>query len=63
MSYGLTGNLGNMLLITVPATCKEKGSPFGAPDVCSKYGIAYASLSMAVSSLLSHISLMSYIVD
>ncbi|PKU81540.1 protein PIN-LIKES 3 isoform X1 [Dendrobium catenatum] len=45
------GNLGNMLLITVPATCKEKGSPFGAPDVCSKYGIAYASLSMAIGAV------------
>lgn len=46
------GNLGNMLLITIPATCKEKGSPFGAPDVCSKYGLAYASLSMAIGAIL-----------
>lgn len=45
------GNLGNMLLITIPATCKEKGSPFGAPDVCSKYGLAYASLSMAIGAI------------
>ncbi|CDP07249.1 unnamed protein product [Coffea canephora] len=42
------GNLGNMLLIIIPAVCKEKGSPFGAPDVCHSYGMAYASLSMAV---------------
>lgn len=45
------GNLGNMLLITVPATCKEKGSPFGTPDACSKYGLAYASLSMAIGAI------------
>ncbi|KAK3029009.1 hypothetical protein RJ639_038212 [Escallonia herrerae] len=44
------GNLGNMLLIIIPAVCKEKGSPFGAPDVCHAYGMAYASLSMAVRS-------------
>ncbi|KAJ0464313.1 putative membrane transport protein [Helianthus annuus] len=42
------GNLGNMLLIIVPAVCKEKGTPFGDSDVCSEYGMAYASLSMAV---------------
>ncbi|KAK2988176.1 hypothetical protein RJ640_020658 [Escallonia rubra] len=42
------GNLGNMLLIIIPAVCKEKGSPFGAPDVCHTYGMAYASLSMAI---------------
>ncbi|KAL2529778.1 Auxin efflux carrier family protein [Forsythia ovata] len=41
------GNLGNMLFIIIPAVCKERGSPFGDPDVCSKYGMAYASLSMA----------------
>ncbi|PRQ19632.1 putative membrane transport protein [Rosa chinensis] len=42
------GNLGNMLLIIIPAVCEEKGSPFGAPDVCYAYGLAYASLSMAI---------------
>uniref|UniRef100_A0A803KWC3 Uncharacterized protein n=1 Tax=Chenopodium quinoa TaxID=63459 RepID=A0A803KWC3_CHEQI len=42
------GNLGNMLIILVPAMCKEKGSPFGAPDVCEIYALSYASLSMAV---------------
>ncbi|RVW78854.1 hypothetical protein CK203_043162 [Vitis vinifera] len=26
----LTGNLGNLLLIIIPAVCREKGSPFGA---------------------------------
>lgn len=45
-----TGNLGNLPLIIIPALCKEKGSPFGDPDACYTYGMAYASLSMAVSS-------------
>lgn len=42
------GNLGNMPLIIIPAVCKEKGSPFGSPDTCQTYGLAYVSLSMAV---------------
>ncbi|XP_042493588.1 protein PIN-LIKES 3-like isoform X1 [Macadamia integrifolia] len=45
------GNLGNLLIIIVPAICKEKGSPFGDSDVCSTYGLAYASLSMAIGAL------------
>ncbi|KAL8246747.1 hypothetical protein R6Q59_007963 [Mikania micrantha] len=45
------GNLGNMLLIIVPAVCKEKGTPFGDADVCSEYGMAYASLSMAIGAV------------
>ncbi|RZC45808.1 hypothetical protein C5167_038755 [Papaver somniferum] len=45
------GNLGNLLLIIVPAVCKEKGSPFGDPDVCSTFGVAYASLSMAIGAI------------
>ncbi|KAI7741357.1 hypothetical protein M8C21_029262 [Ambrosia artemisiifolia] len=45
------GNLGNMLLIIVPAVCKEKGTPFGSSDVCSEYGMAYASLSMAIGAV------------
>ncbi|XP_052188612.1 protein PIN-LIKES 3-like [Diospyros lotus] len=45
------GNMGNMLLIIIPAVCKEKGSPFGAPDSCRQYGLAYASLSMAVGAV------------
>lgn len=44
----LTGNLGNLPLIIIPAVCREKGSPFGAPEICYKYGMAYVSLSMAV---------------
>lgn len=45
------GNLGNMLFIIIPAVCKEKGSPFGASNECDKYGMAYASLSMAVGAI------------
>ncbi|XP_073010213.1 protein PIN-LIKES 3-like isoform X2 [Typha latifolia] len=45
------GNLGNILLVIIPTICKEKGSPFGAPDVCHPYGIAYASLSMAIGAI------------
>ncbi|KAM0067876.1 putative membrane transport protein [Helianthus debilis subsp. tardiflorus] len=45
------GNLGNMLFIIVPAVCKEKGAPFGESDVCSEFGMAYASLSMAIGSI------------
>ncbi|XP_077215865.1 protein PIN-LIKES 1-like isoform X1 [Tasmannia lanceolata] len=45
------GNLGNMLLIIIPAICKEKGSPFGDPDVCHTYGMAYVSLSMAIGAI------------
>ncbi|URD93195.1 Membrane transport protein [Musa troglodytarum] len=50
-SFLATGNLGNMLLIIVPAICKERGSPFGAPDVCTTYGLAYSSLSMAIGAV------------
>ncbi|XLS78410.1 hypothetical protein HN51_062635, partial [Arachis hypogaea] len=39
---------GNLPIIIIPAICKDKGSPFGDPDVCYKYGMLYASLSMAV---------------
>uniref|UniRef100_A0A803MHR6 Uncharacterized protein n=1 Tax=Chenopodium quinoa TaxID=63459 RepID=A0A803MHR6_CHEQI len=45
------GNLGNMPIIILPAMCKEKGSPFGAPDDCERYGLAYASLSMAIGTI------------
>ncbi|KAG8377201.1 hypothetical protein BUALT_Bualt08G0003500 [Buddleja alternifolia] len=45
------GNLGNMLFIIIPAVCKEKGSPFENPDVCHTYGMAYASLSMAIGAI------------
>ncbi|XP_042506660.1 protein PIN-LIKES 3-like [Macadamia integrifolia] len=45
------GNMGPMLIIIIPAVCREKGSPFGAPDVCSTYGLAYSSLSMAIGAI------------
>ncbi|CAO2831206.1 unnamed protein product [Amaranthus hypochondriacus] len=45
------GNLGNFPLIILPAMCKEKGSPFGAPDVCERNGLAYASLSLALGTV------------
>nr|XP_034887280.1 protein PIN-LIKES 3-like isoform X2 [Populus alba] len=45
------GNLGNLLLIIVPAVCNESNSPFGDSTVCSSYGMAYASLSMAVGAI------------
>ncbi|KAL5563815.1 hypothetical protein UlMin_033562 [Ulmus minor] len=45
----------SMVKLWVPtpflALCKEKGSPFGDPDVCHTYGLAYASLSMAVGAI------------
>lgn len=45
------GNNGSLPFIIIPAVCREKGSPFGSPDVCSTYGMAYVSLSMAVSAI------------
>ncbi|XP_066394575.1 protein PIN-LIKES 3-like [Miscanthus floridulus] len=45
------GNLGNIFLIIIPALCKEKASPFGAPDVCQDIGLAYSSLSMAIGAV------------
>ncbi|XP_047325462.1 protein PIN-LIKES 3-like [Impatiens glandulifera] len=45
------GNMGTLFLIIIPAVCKEKGSPFGNPDVCYEDGLAYASLSLAVSAV------------
>ncbi|KAJ9146825.1 hypothetical protein P3X46_029049 [Hevea brasiliensis] len=45
------GNLGNLLFIIIPAVCKESDSPFGDSSVCSTYGEAYASLSMALGAV------------
>jgi len=44
--------LGNLPIIIIPAMCRESGSPFGDSDVCYQYGMAYASLSMAVCIML-----------
>ncbi|XP_031269255.1 protein PIN-LIKES 7-like [Pistacia vera] len=43
-----SGNLGNLLLIVVPAICNEEGSPFGNRNVCTTVGLSYASFSMAL---------------
>ncbi|WCJ32843.1 Auxin efflux carrier family protein [Euphorbia peplus] len=43
-----TGNLGNLLLIIVPAICNEAGSPFGDREACRTIGLSYSSFSMAL---------------
>ncbi|GKV21878.1 hypothetical protein SLEP1_g31814 [Rubroshorea leprosula] len=43
-----SGNLGNLLLIIVPAICNENGSPFGDRNTCGLVGVSYASFSMAL---------------
>uniref|UniRef100_A0A0C9S886 TSA: Wollemia nobilis Ref_Wollemi_Transcript_12104_1592 transcribed RNA sequence n=1 Tax=Wollemia nobilis TaxID=56998 RepID=A0A0C9S886_9CONI len=45
------GNLGNLLLIVIPAICHEKRSPFGEPSVCKVNATSYASFSMALGSI------------
>lgn len=45
-----TGNLGNILLIIVPAICTEGGSPFGEHSICKSKGLSYTSFSMALGS-------------
>ncbi|XVF82857.1 hypothetical protein PTKIN_Ptkin16aG0084000 [Pterospermum kingtungense] len=45
------GNLGNLLLIIVPAVCDESDSPFADSSTCSTDAEAYASLSMAVAAI------------
>ncbi|KAL4577796.1 hypothetical protein LXL04_013910 [Taraxacum kok-saghyz] len=45
-----SGNLGNMLLIIVPAICTEGGSPFGEHSICKSKGLSYSSFSMALGS-------------
>lgn len=42
-----SGNLGNLLLIVVPAICNEDGSPFDRAT-CRSVGLSYASFSMAL---------------
>ncbi|XP_076945138.1 protein PIN-LIKES 7-like [Bidens hawaiensis] len=43
-----TGNLGNILLLIIPAICTQKGSPFGEHDACKVSGLSYSSFSMAL---------------
>ncbi|CAN6541377.1 unnamed protein product [Malus baccata var. baccata] len=45
-----SGNLGNLLLILVPAICNEDGNPFGDHSVCKTTGLAYVSFSMALGN-------------
>ncbi|KAM7515966.1 hypothetical protein LguiA_005549 [Lonicera macranthoides] len=45
------GNLGNLLLIIIPAVCEESNSPFGDTTTCSTNGQAYVSLSMAIGAV------------
>ncbi|XP_040995488.1 protein PIN-LIKES 3-like isoform X1 [Juglans microcarpa x Juglans regia] len=45
------GNLGNLLLIILPAVCEEDDSPFGDSSVCSTDAEAYAALSMALGAI------------
>ncbi|OMO61287.1 Auxin efflux carrier [Corchorus capsularis] len=47
------GNLGNLPLIVVPAVCEESNSPFADSPTCSTDAEVYASLSLAVGSLLT----------
>ncbi|XP_008804451.2 protein PIN-LIKES 7-like [Phoenix dactylifera] len=42
------GNLGNLLLIIVPAVCDEEGNPFGQHSICRSRGLSYVSFSMAL---------------
>ncbi|GJT86468.1 PIN-LIKES 7-like protein [Tanacetum coccineum] len=48
-----TGNLGNILLIVVPAICTEGGSPFGEHSVCKSKGLSYSSFSLGVNNAYS----------
>ncbi|KAL2576823.1 hypothetical protein AAZV13_16G095600 [Glycine max] len=45
------GNLGNMLLIIVPAVCEQSSSIFGDSSTCSTYGQAYAAFSTGVGTV------------
>lgn len=45
------GNLGNLLLVIVPALCSEEGSPFASQSACGVRGASYVSLSMALGGI------------
>ncbi|KAF3789090.1 hypothetical protein EJ110_NYTH19594 [Nymphaea thermarum] len=45
-----SGNLGNLFLIILPATCNEYGTPFGDSSSCVAAGMAYSSFSMALGA-------------
>ncbi|CAN6481547.1 unnamed protein product [Victoria cruziana] len=44
------GNLGNLMIIIIPAICDEKGTPFGDSDACTNIGFAYSTFSMALGA-------------
>lgn len=45
-------NFGNLLLIVIPAVCREDGNPFGGDKaLCTSRGLSYASFSMALGGL------------
>ncbi|KAG9129124.1 hypothetical protein Leryth_006388 [Lithospermum erythrorhizon] len=43
--------MGNLPVIIIPAICAEKNSPFGDSSTCTKNGMAYVSLSMAMGAI------------
>ncbi|KAL9241499.1 hypothetical protein vseg_015607 [Gypsophila vaccaria] len=45
------GNLGNLLLIVIPAICSEENSPFGETLACIADGAGFVSVSMAVGGI------------
>ncbi|KAM0905142.1 hypothetical protein ACQ4PT_017575 [Festuca glaucescens] len=52
IAFCSSGNLGNLLLIVVPAVCDEDGNPFGKDrSQCRSRGLSYSSLSMALGGL------------
>ncbi|KMZ61959.1 hypothetical protein ZOSMA_49G00280 [Zostera marina] len=42
------GNLGNLMIVIVPAVCDESDGPFGNPITCRPLATSYASFSMAI---------------
>ncbi|KAM0876997.1 hypothetical protein ACQ4PT_035784 [Festuca glaucescens] len=52
IAFCSSGNLGNLLLIVVPAVCDEDSNPFGKDrSQCRSRGLSYSSLSMALGGL------------
>ncbi|GAB2282907.1 Protein PIN-LIKES 7 [Dionaea muscipula] len=43
-----SANLGNLVVILVPAMCNQEGSPFGDAVLCRPLALSYASFSMAL---------------
>ncbi|KAK8956141.1 hypothetical protein KSP40_PGU020828 [Platanthera guangdongensis] len=50
-SYYIAGNLGNLMLIIIPALCNDEGSPFSSQGTCRVHGTSYVSLSMALGGI------------